>query len=193
MNMPENQIPKERIEEIISDFPIYEYAWTETDRLPFDGKVREICRSECSMYGTRWHCPPVVGTVAQCRDKIADYPEALVFSTIWEADNENLTEMLGLRKQHEEMTAQIRDRIAEAGCDTAVLSTGCIPCEKCTYPDKPCRNPDTAFPTIESAGIVLPLLVEKTDMELSCGAGLVTYFSIILIRPKRQDPPNHKY
>ena len=91
------------------------------------------------------------------------------------------------------MTAQIRDLIAEAGCDTAVLSTGCIPCEKCTYPDKPCRNPDTAFPTIESAGIVLPLLVEKTDMELSCGAGLVTYFSIILIRPKRQDPPNHKY
>lgn len=41
MNMPENQIPKERIrKEIISDFPIYEYAWTETDRLPFDGKVR---------------------------------------------------------------------------------------------------------------------------------------------------------
>ena len=85
------------------------------------------------------------------------------------------------------MTAQNRDRIAEAGCDTAVLSTGCIPCEKCTYPEEPCRNPDTAFPTIESAGIVLPLLVEETGLELSCGAGLVRYFSIFLIRPKQQD------
>ncbi|MGI6109735.1 MAG: DUF2284 domain-containing protein [Eubacteriaceae bacterium] len=169
------------IEEILCRYPLYDYRMIDSGTIPFSDRVRTVCRDYCPMYGKRWHCPPAVGPVGDCRRELLVYPQALVFSTIDEADTENLAELLSMRKQHEEITADLAADLTAAGYQIKVLSSGCIPCEKCTYPDAPCRFPDKAFPTIESNGIVFAELADNCEMELSCGSGTVTYFSIIFM------------
>ena len=58
---------RKRIEEVLSGFPICEYAFLRPEELPFSEKVRYICRTECPRYGKSWACPPAVGTVEACR------------------------------------------------------------------------------------------------------------------------------
>ena len=40
------------------------------DELLFSERVRYICRTECAMYGRSWACPPAVGTVEACRERV---------------------------------------------------------------------------------------------------------------------------
>ena len=66
-----------------------------------------------------------------------------------------------------------------------VLSTeSCAICEKCAYPDAPCRHPDRMFPCIESYGILVTELAEKNGITFMSGSGLVTWFSLILYNRK---------
>ncbi len=43
-------------------------------------RVRHICRQECERYGTTWACPPAVGTLKACEDRIHSYGRAVFFS-----------------------------------------------------------------------------------------------------------------
>ena len=64
-----------------------------------------------------------------------------------------------------------------------MLSTeSCAICEKCAYPDAPCRHPDRMFPCIESYGILVTELAEKNGITFMGGSGLVTWFSLILYK-----------
>ena len=51
---------REEIEEFITQFPIYQYAFTEPSELEFNERVRAICKKECPRYGNSWSCPPPV-------------------------------------------------------------------------------------------------------------------------------------
>ena len=63
-----------------------------------------------------------------------------------------------------------------------VLSTeSCAICEKCAYPDAPCRHPDRMFPCVESYGIVATALAERNGIEFYNG-NLVTWFSVLCYR-----------
>ena len=50
---------REEIEEFITQFPIYQYAFTEPSELEFNERVRAICKKECPRYGNSWSCPDV--------------------------------------------------------------------------------------------------------------------------------------
>ena len=46
-----------KIEEILTEFPIFQYGFLKTDQITFKEEVRCICRQECERYGTSWSCP----------------------------------------------------------------------------------------------------------------------------------------
>ena len=56
------------IEEYITQFPIYQYAFVKPEDIEFNDRVRQICKKECSRYGASWSCPPAVGTVEVCKE-----------------------------------------------------------------------------------------------------------------------------
>ena len=60
------------IEEYITQFPIYQYAFVKPEDIEFNDRVRQICKKECSRYGASWSCPPAVGTVEVCKMCIRD-------------------------------------------------------------------------------------------------------------------------
>ena len=173
---------REKIETKLSAYPVCEYAFVKPKELPFRDEVRYICRTECPRYGTSWSCPPAVGTVEECRKRCLGYEDVLMFTTIAEGvDTEDMSAMLATRREHEEITRQLRDEMKAFCGEMQVLSTeSCAICSICAYPKAPCRHPDRMFPCIESYGILVTELAEKQGISFMNGSGLVTWFSLIL-------------
>lgn len=178
-----NKMNREKLEQQLTELPLYQYAFMKSEELLFTERVRMICQTECPRYNTTWACPPAVGTVEECKNKCLAYPDLLMISTVTEvSDIENMEEALETRKDHEQITWQVADLLRQQGCETRVMSTeSCAHCETCTYPDAPCRFPDRMFPCVESQGILVTDLCEKYGMDFFNG-NIVTWFSLILFR-----------
>ena len=175
---------REWLEARLAEFPLYEYAFIRTDELEFSERVRYICRTECPMYNTTWACPPAVGTLEECRERVMRYDEGLLIATITEvSDIANIKETLDTRAPHEEITRQVLALVREQSEDTLALSTeACAHCAHCTWPDAPCRHPDRMFPCVESHCILVTNLAEKHGIDFMAGGNIVTWFSLILYR-----------
>lgn len=175
---------KELLESQISALPILQYEFIQTKELTFSDQVRFICETECPMYGKTWACPPGVGEVAECRKKCLEYEEALMFITVEEvSDIDNFEESLATRKNHEDITREVKKFVDEQTESSLVLSTeSCTYCSKCTYPNKPCRHPHKMFPCVESYGINVTEIAEKYNISFYYGRNAVTWFSFIFYR-----------
>lgn len=175
---------RDEIEAFITQFPIYQYAFVDTEQLEFSDKVRVICKKECPRYGSTWSCPPAVGTVEKCKNKCLEYDQALFFSSVADVkDFSNMEETLKTKEEHEKMTEIIEQYLKDQSMFVYTLSTeSCSICEKCTYPKGSCRHPDRMHPCIESHGIVVPNLIEQNLMDYYLGEHLVLWFSLILFK-----------
>lgn len=172
-----------QIEEYITRYPIYQYAFIPTEQLEFNQKVRVICKKECPRYGKSWSCPPAVGTVEHCKDVCSKYSHALLFSSIAEVpDYSDMDTLLKTKKEHEEITSRIEFFAKDQGWKTYTLSTdSCNICQKCSYPQKSCKHPDFMHPCIESHGILLTKSIEENQMDYYLGEQMVLWFSLIFL------------
>ena len=172
---------KDLLEEGLSQLPLYLYEYIDTDELLFSERIRYICETECPMYGKSWACPPGTGSITECRAKCLNYKHALLIATITEVnDIANIEETLSTRGDHEEITRMAADLVEEQTGKVYILSgEACNICEKCAYPDEPCRFPERMHPCIESHAIVLSDLAEKHGIEFQYGGNVVTWFSLI--------------
>jgi predicted metal-binding protein len=186
----ENQIMKktldiEQFETFLADYPVYEYRLLDTAGISSAVRVREICKNECQRYGTTWACPPAVGTLKECEDRIHSFPQAVFFSSVAEvSDLLNMEEMLSTRRDHEALTHEINQYLRSQGYETQALSTeSCDICEECAYPKGlPCRFPERMHPCLESYGVVVSEIVEAEQMEYNIGGNTILWFSMILFR-----------
>lgn len=182
---------RERLATELVELPLYDYAFFRTDELVFSQRVREICRAECAMYGRSWACPPAVGTVEECRQRVLSYEEGLMIATAREVeDASDLSNALATRASHEAVARQVADRVRSQAGEILLLSCeACAACEKCAWPDAPCRRPERMAPCIESHGILLTELAEKHGMEFMVGNNVVMWFSLILYRNSKGSLP----
>lgn len=172
-----------RLEERLSQLPLYTYHFLKTRELEFSQRVRWICEHECPMYGKSWACPPGVGTVEECQGKCGSYDDCLMISTVTEVrDIADLVETLATRQAHEEVTNQVRDMMRVLGAEPYVLSTeACAICPRCAILDgEGCRFPEKMHPCVESQGINLLPLLEKLGLTFQYGENVVTWFSLLL-------------
>ena len=161
---------RQAVEAQLCELPISQYAWIDPRQIEFSERIRYVCEHECTMYGKSWACPPAVGSVAECREKVLSHPEGLVFTTLTEVED------------IAEITRQVRDILRQYASDVLTLSTeACAVCRHCSYPDAPCRHPDRMFPCMESYGVVATDLAEKNGIEFYNG-NLVTWFSVLCYR-----------
>ena len=175
---------REQLEMQLSELPLYQYAFIRTGDLMFSDRIRWICEHECPMFGKTWACPPAVGSVEECEARCRQFEDALLIATITEvSDIANIEETLSTRAPHEEITRQVHALMGQQAAETLVLSTeACAVCETCAYPDGPCRHADKMYPCVESHGIVVTDLAEKTGVEFYAEGNLVTWFSLIFYK-----------
>ena len=157
----------DKFEDFIAQYPIFEYRILNTGDLSVEERVRIVCQQECERYGSTWACPPAVGTLKECEERIRKFGQAVFFSSVAEvSDLMNMQEMLQTRAAHEELTTEVA-RI----------------CEDCAYPHgKPCRHPDRMHPCLESHGVVVSEIVEKQQMEYNLGGNTILWFSMVLFK-----------
>lgn len=172
------------IEEYITQFPIYQYAFVKPEDIEFNDRVRQICKKECSRYGASWSCPPAVGTVEVCKERCMNYDYVLFFSSIAEVDNiMDMDETLKTKSEHEKITREIEQHLKDKTLLTFALSSdSCQLCDKCTYPRGGCRHLELMHPCIESHGIVVANLIEKNMMDYYLGEHMVIWFSMIFYK-----------
>ena len=173
---------RERLEQKLSELPLYIYDFLDTQELEFSQRIRWICEHECPMYGKSWACPPGVGSVRECQGKCMSYKNCLLISTIVEvADISDINETLATRADHEAITNQVRDMLVELGEKPYVLSTeACVLCQRCAYLDgQPCRMPEKMHPCVESHGINVVPILESRGLEFQFGSNVVTWISLL--------------
>ena len=136
------------------------------------------------MYNQTWACPPAVGSVEECKARLMAFDEALLIATITEvSDIANIEATLATRAPHEEITRKVLELVRMQCGETLALSTeACAICEHCAWPDAPCRHRDRMFPCVESHGIVVTDLAERTGIDFYAEGNLVTWFSLIFFR-----------
>ena len=174
-------ITKEEVEQKITEYPIFEYAFFDPTEINFYPAVREICKSECPQYGKSWSCPPAVGTLEECKARCTDYGNAFVFSTISEvSDILNMAETLATRGEHLEVVDQIKEHVFGNNEDVLILTAeSCAVCDDCAYPETVCRHADRMYPCVESHTISVTDICEKNNMSFLNGYNMVTWFGMV--------------
>ena len=175
-------IDQAKLEEALSQLPLYVYTYIDPKGLEFSERVRWICQHECPMYGKSWACPPGVGEVDACAEKCKGFTHCLLIGTITEVDNiSSMEEALQTRPEHEKITNQIRDLLREQGIEPYILSTeACAVCERCAILDGlPCRMPGRMHPCVESHGINLIPTLEENGLDFIYGNDIVTWYSLL--------------
>ena len=173
---------KQKLEEALSQLPLYVYVDVDPKTLEFSERIRHICKAECPMYGKSWACPPGVGEVDACKEKCLSYSNCLMIGTITEVtDIADMEETLRTRPEHERITNQVRDLMREQGVQPYILSTeACAVCDRCAILDGlPCRMPGRMHPCVESHGIVLTKTLEENGLDFQYGSNMVTWYSLL--------------
>ncbi len=172
------------IEEFITQFPLYQYAFAAPSDVQFEEKTRQYCKQECPNYGSSWSCPPAVGRIQQCRERCMEYTDVLFFSSVTEVpDITDRTVQAQTRATHAKMTRIIEDFMQENGLLLYTLSSGpCGICSKCGFPKEKCRHPAEMHPCIESHGIAASDLAELCCMDYYMGENLLLWFTVIFYR-----------
>ena len=173
---------REKLEQQLSELPLYAYFYVDPASLEFSDRIRWICQNECPMYGKTWACPPGVGTVEQCTKKCLQYQNCLMVGTITELEDiGNMEAALRTRPEHEAITAQVQQMFREQGIEPYILSTeACSVCERCAILDgQPCRKPERMHPCVESHGINLIPTLEENGLPFQYGENMVTWYSML--------------
>ena len=171
--------PLKLSEECFAELGITAYGWIKTEQIVFSKEVRDICAgNRCRHYGKTWACPPAVGTFEECKEKCLSYSRALVFSATYPL--EDSFDYEGMKHGHRAFK-QVCDHLYEVLEKPFLLlsNEGCIRCEKCTYPELPCRFPDKLFPSVEGYGILVYETAKNAGMAYRYGADSVTYFGLV--------------
>ena len=191
---PEAEIgEKERAfmaERIAEESGAFQCGTVDTDQIRFLQEVRGMCEvNTCRQYGKTWVCPPAVGTLEECSERIRHYGKMIVFSVKYDLEDSFDYEGMQAGMAHfKEVCRRIDARMQEEGKtegkkkDYMILSNeGCDLCKECTYPDAPCRFPERAHGSLEGYGIMVSELAGQAGIRYINGSNTVTYFGGLLI------------
>ena len=167
------------LERILAEAGVYQYGSVNTADIRFLQDVRGMCEvNTCRQYGKTWACPPAIGTVEECRDRVQKYDKMLVFSV--KCDLEDSFDFEGMvegSKRFKQVCRTIQKAVSRELDDYLLLSNeGCDQCKECTYPSAPCRFPELTHGALEGYGILVSELAGQAGIRYINGSNTVTYF-----------------
>lgn len=173
------------IDRLLNRRDIFQYQTMDPKLIPFSQAVADACRANaCGRYGTCWTCPPGVGEYTALEQSIRKYDRAAVFTCKYEL--EDCFDFEGMMDGQQKTMAilhEITDALRQAGQSFRVFGcAGCTLCEKCTYPDAPCRFPEKAVVSVEACGIDVVKLASQLQLNYNNGVNTVTYFCVVLLK-----------
>jgi predicted metal-binding protein len=159
--------------------------WAALDRatMVFREQIRHICQTNgCHRYNEAWDCPPVIGSLEECEERVQKYSKGVLLqSTATLEDEFDIETMIEAAKLNGERTAKFAAALRKDYPDALIFNGGgCRFCEKCSFPDSPCRFPEKLFPSLEGYGIVVTDLCKANNLPYYYGPLTLTYTSAAL-------------
>ena len=151
--------------------------------LKFLPEVREMCAAgRCRYYDKSWACPPACGPLEEWQKKASRFGKGVLLQTVGDIeDSYDIEAMMELSRRNAASFAKFADRVLETGLDCLPMSVGtCARCEKCTYPDAPCRFPDRMFSSMEACGLMVNQVCTDNGVPYNYGPGKMAYTSCLL-------------
>ena len=153
--------------------------------LEFMPEVREMCSADrCHQYGKNWRCPPGCGSIEDAAARAAQYGRGVLVQTIGKMeDNFDYEAIQSTGARHSENFAALVAKLRARHPDMLPMGAGtCTLCETCTYPDAPCRHPDTSISSMEAYGLWLSRVCELSNVPYNNGKLTITYTSCYLLK-----------
>jgi len=154
------------------------------ETLQFLPEVREMCSADrCHKYNKCWICPPACGTLEGCAAKASNFVRGIIVQSVGEVeDSFDFESMQALAGQHNENFEKLVQNLRKNFPNLLAMGAGgCSICDKCAYPDEPCRFPERAIPSMEASGLWVSDICKKNNIPYNYGAGHMAYTSCILI------------
>ena len=161
-----------------------------TAAVPLDPKtlvlkqeVRDMCAvNKCGAYNSNWTCPPACGTLEEIGEKIAKYSRGVLLQTTGRMEDEyDIEVMMEAPKKHRESFKKFVEKLRELYPDAMPMGAGdCRNCQKCTYPDAPCRFPEKATVSMEGCGLVVTEVCQSAGIPYYYGRNTITYCACAL-------------
>ena len=161
-------------------------AWAPLDvsTIELKPEVRDMCATNsCGQYGKRWSCPPVCGTLEECRERIQGHTYGILVQTCGDIeDGFDMEAMMAIEAEHKAHFDEMYEAIRETGEDVLAVGAGCCTiCTKCTYPDAPCRFPEKQISSMEAYGMLVLEICKANGLQYYYGADKMAYTSCFLL------------
>lgn len=131
-------------------------------------EIRDMCNpKDCPTYGTNWTCPPESGSLEENTDILKSYSSGIIVQSMCILNGPfDAKGMMEGGAEHQKRFRTYRKQLMGEYPDMLALGAGgCNICEKCTYPDEPCRLPDEALSSMEAFGIHVNEVCKKNGMK----------------------------
>ncbi len=144
--------------------------------------VRAMCAADkCGAYEKNWTCPPAIGTVAECRERMGRYQRGILLQTVGymrkDIDSKCYRETERRHLEHfRTFAAEIRTEYPAALC---LGAGGCRVCKVCAYPEA-CRYPDKAVSSMEGYGLFVTQVCRDAGVDYYHGERTITYTACVL-------------
>ena len=154
-----------------------------TAEVRFHPEVRDLCeQNRCRSYGTTWACPPAVGTLEECRARVLSYEKLLLFSKAYLLEDSMDFRAVGEDMGDFKVCSRTLGRLTRPQYPGLLIlsNESCRRCERCTWPEAPCRFPEDLQPSIEGFGFLVSELAQQAGIPYLNGKNTVTFFGAVL-------------
>ena len=145
--------------------------------------IRAMCAgNRCGAYNKNWTCPPAIGTIRECQQRIGQYKKGILLQTVGHmtkaVDSKCCRETEQRHLQNFYALAEdIRQEYPQALC---LGAGGCRVCKQCAYP-APCRYPEKAVSSMEGYGLFVTQVCRDAGVPYHRGERTITYTACILM------------
>ena len=145
--------------------------------------VRSMCAADkCGAYGKNWTCPPAVGSLEECRERIGQHRTGILLQTVG-----RMTKPIDSRcyreteRRHNENLHALTEEVRKVHPNALSLGAGgCRVCRRCAYPEA-CRFPEKAMSSMEAYCIFVTQVCWDAGTAYHHGEQTITYTACILI------------
>ncbi len=148
-------------------------------------ELRDICATNtCGKYNTNWACPPGCESIEDITKRINTYDYCMFMQCVEKMEDDfDWDAIQRASKRSKENTLALAAKLRDMGLKILSLASGgCQICEKCTYPDAPCRFPEKWGPSLSACGFFVSRECEKAGLTYNHGPQTTTMIAAIFVK-----------
>ncbi|MDR3254968.1 MAG: DUF2284 domain-containing protein [Synergistaceae bacterium] len=148
-------------------------------------EVREMCGADkCQHFNKSWMCPPACGPLEENAKLLLGYSDGLIVQTTGDLDDDfDYESMRDAGRLQGRLFASFNKELKGEYRSVLALGNGCCGlCEKCAYPDGPCRKPDEATQSMEAFGLVVSDVCRENGLGYYYGPRTITFTGCYLLK-----------